>query len=138
MDESSHQAMPAFVLACVVFTACTAKDVWRLTPSPIVAPGSSLPAVHVPDTMNVGVPDTVTVWTRGGGCTRFMTPQLTADDLHVTIRLLDSVLVQGRDDICPAVRWDHRNTVAIQFSGPGAALVRVIGSDTSDHTVVVR
>ena len=141
MYEASRQAVPALFLACAILTACAARALWRLTPSPIISPGSSLPAVHVPDTMNVGVPDTVTVWTSGGGCTRFVAPHITSDDLQVTIRLLDSVSVWAPDDtvaVCPAVRLDHRNKVVISFARPGTALVRVIGSDTSLHSVVVR
>ena len=89
--------------------------------------------------MNAGAADTVVAWTRGGGCTRIVSPKVTEDDLHVTIQLFDSVLIRQPDDyVCPAVRWDHRRTIAIRFSRAGVALVRVIGSDTVDHRVVVR
>ena len=89
--------------------------------------------------MNAGSADTVVAWTRGGGCTRIVPPKITEDDLHVTIQLFDSVLVRRPDDyVCVAVRWDARRTVPLRFARPGLALVRVIGSDTTERTVVVR
>jgi len=139
MNGAIPRAFCTFALGSAVLAACAAKVGWRLIPSPIVSPGKPLPAVRVPDTMKVGLPDTVIVWTRGGGCTRTVPPQVTGDDLQVTIRLFDSVLVRQPDDYaCPAVRWDARRTTAIRFARAGAALVRVVGSDTSDHVVVVR
>jgi len=139
MYEFSRRALLELLFGCAILTACAAKVAWRLNPSPIMSPGSHVPAVHMPDTMNAGSADTVVAWTGGGGCTRMAPARITQDDLHVTIQLFDSVLVRQPDDyVCPAVRWDHRNTIAVRFSRPGVALVRVIGSDTIDHTVVVR
>ena len=141
MALASRHIAPALTLTWAALAACASGDVWRLRPSPILSTGSSVPAVHVSDTMIAGATDTVAVWTRGGGCTRTVPPRITAGDLQVTIRLFDSVLVRWGDDsasACPAVRWDARRTAAIHFSHPGRALVRVIGSDTIDHIVVVR
>jgi len=116
----------ASVAACAVF-----QSDWRLEPSPIGTDRATLPAVEIPDTVTAGVPETVVVWTKGGGCTRRVAPQVASDDLLVTIRLYDSILVRIRDnEACPAVAWMARRPVVIHVSQPGVGTVRVVGRDT--------
>jgi len=123
------------VAACAIF-----QSDWRLEPSPIGTDRATLPAVQIPDTVTAGVPETVVVWTKGGGCTRRAVPQVASDDLLVTIRLFDSIVVRMRDnEACPAVAWMARRTAVIHFSQPGVGTVRVVGRDTVvERRVVVR
>jgi hypothetical protein len=125
----------AFLGACAIL-----RSDWSLEPSPIGTDRATLPAVEIPDTVTAGVPDTVVVWTKGGGCTRRSAPQVASGDLLVTVRLFDSVLVRMRDsEACPAVAWVARRPVAIHFSQRGVGTVRVVGKDTVvEHRVVVR
>src|SRR5437762_13150961 len=82
----------ASVAACAIF-----QSDWRLEPSPIGTDRATLPAVQIPDTVMAGVPETVVVWTKGGGCTRRAAPQVASDDLLATIRLFDSIVVRMRE-----------------------------------------
>ncbi len=119
-------------LLCASVAACAiSQSDWRLEPSPIGTDRATLPAVEIPDTVTAGVPETVVVWTKGGGCTRRVAPQVASDDLLVTIHLYDSILVRIRDnEACPAVAWMARRPVVIHFSQPGVGTVRVVGRDT--------
>ncbi len=84
-------------LVCASAAACAIfQSDWRLEPSPIGTDRATLPAVQIPDTVTAGVPETVVVWTKGGGCTRRAVPQVASDDLLVTIRLFDSIVVRMR------------------------------------------
>ena len=129
----------SLVSACMAACAIFQSD-WRLEPSPIGTDRATLPAVQIPDTVTAGVPETVAVWTKGGGCTRRAAPQVASDDLLVTVRLFDSILVQMQDnEACPAVAWMARRPVVIHFSQPGVGTVRVVGRDTVvERRVVVR
>lgn len=125
--------------ACVVGCGIVQSD-WRLEPSPLGSDRATLPAVQIPDTFSVGVPETVAVWTKGGGCTRRAAPQVKSDNLIVTIRLFDSIVVRMRDnEACPAVAWSARRAVPIHFSRPGVGTIRVVGRDTVvERRVIVR
>ncbi len=63
----------SLVCACVAACAIFQSD-WRLEPSPIGTDRATLPAVQIPDTVMAGVPETVVVWTKGGGCKRRAVP----------------------------------------------------------------
>ena len=118
--------LSASVAACRIF-----HSDWRLELSPIGTDRATLPAVQILDTVTAGVLETVVVWTKGGGCTRRVAPQVASDDLLVTIHLYDSILVRIRDnEACPAVAWMARRPVVIHFSQPGVGTVRVVGRDT--------
>ena len=125
----------ASVAACAIF-----QSDWRLEPSPIGTDRPTLPAVQIPDTATAGVPETVVVWTKGGGCTRRAVPQVASDDLLVTVRLFDSIVVRMRDnEMCPAVAWIARRPVVIHFLHHGVGTVRVVGRDTVvERRVIVR
>ena len=87
-------------------------------------------------------PDTVIIWTQSGGCTRKGPTQIISYDTVVTIRLFDSLLVRGPhgppDYACPLIRSFARRRVEIRFSHPGQGVVRVVGTDTTQHAVVVQ
>src|SRR6266487_5205664 len=136
---SSSLGRLAVVLASVAACGIVQSD-WRLEPSPIGTDRTTLPAVQIPDTFTVAVPETVAVWTRGGGCTRRAAPQVAGVDLFVTIRLLDSIPVRMRDnEACPAVAWTARRVVAVRFPRPGVGTIRVVGRDTVvERRVIVR
>jgi len=105
----------------------------------IERPQANVPALQVPDSATVGTPVSITVWTKSGGCTRRGRTEVTTRDLVATIRLFDSVLVKRPDDYaCPSVLRFARNVFSLQFSHSGAAIVRVIGTDTLERAVSVR
>lgn len=134
--------MSRLAVVCASLVACAlSQSDWRLEPSPIGTDRATLPAVQIPDTMTAGVPETVVVWTKGGGCTRTAAPKVTSDNALVTISFFDSIVVRWRDtaEACPAVAWMARRKVAIHFSQLGIGIVRVLGKDTVvERSVVVR
>ena len=130
LKNSRFLRRPTFFCAFLAACAIIQSD-WRLEPSPIGTDRATLPAVQIPDTVTAGVPDTVVVWTKGGGCTRRAAAQVASDDLVVTVRLFDSILVRMREnEACPAVAWVARRPVVIRFSQPGVGTIRVVGKDT--------
>ena len=138
MRQSALPLRTSLLSACGLLVACAAFA-WRLTPSVIERPHDNVSAFQVlPDSVAIGAPVTVTVWTKSGGCTRKGHTDVRTRDRVATIRLFDSVLVRGPRDLgCPSVLRFARNVFAIQFSDPGLAIVRVIGTDTLEQTVVV-
>ena len=147
MTSSTLHFLPASVLRFAalwaVLTGCARSEFgWRVAPSLIRSDRATIPAVQVPDTMAAGQPDTVIIWTLSGGCTRKGPTQIVSDDTLVTIRLFDSLLVRAPpgppDYACPSIRSFGRRLVEIRFSHPGQGVVRVVGTDTTQHAVVVR
>ena len=89
--------------------------------------------------MTAEVPDTVLIWTESGGCTRGGPTEIRSDGLVVTIRLLDSLLVRApRNYGCTDDARYGQRRVEIRFARPGIGVVRVIGTDTTEHRVLVR
>jgi len=145
MHSSALESWPRSVLhllaVCIGASGgCARSELgWQVAPSLIRSDRSTMRAVHVPDTMTAGVADTAIIWTKSGGCTRRGPTDIVSSGPLVTIRLFDSVLVRQPDDYaCPAVLRFARRVVAIRFSQPGASLVRVVGTDTTESHVLVR
>ena len=138
MSRVSLAFAVAILSACGVLAGCAAFA-WRLVPSVIERPHENVSAFQAPESVATFAPITVTVWTKSGGCTRRGRADVTTGDRVATIRLFDSVLVRSPDDYaCPDVLRFGRNTFTVQFSRPGTAIVRVIGTDTLERAVVVR
>jgi len=147
MHSSTLRSSPAsglrFAVLCAVLTGCARSEFgWRVAPSLIRSDRATIPAVQIPDTMTAGEPDTVIIWTQSGGCTRKGPTQIISYDTVVTIRLFDSLLVRGPhgppDYACPLIRSFAWRRVEIRFSHPGQGVVRVVGTDTTQHAVVVQ
>ena len=120
--------------------ACARNEFgWRVAPSPISSPRATMPAVQVPDTMTAGVPDTVFIWTESGGCTREGPTDVRSDSVVVTIRLFDSLLVRAPSNYaCTSDQRFGRRHVQIRFAHSGLGVVRVVGTDTTEHRVQVK
>ena len=128
------------VLVASLLAACATTELtWRLAPSSIHSDRSEVAAIQAPDTISNGVPTTIYIWTEYGGCTRRGLTKVTSGDHLVTIWLFDSVLVrQPADYYCPAILSFAPVPVVLHFSAPGPGLLRVIGTDTVQHRIVVQ
>ena len=140
MSRTSSMFAVPLLPTCALLAGCaTSQLTWRLLPSVIEPPNPKATAIQVPDSAMAGAPMTIVVWTKGGGCMRKGRTEVTQRDRVATIRLFDSVLVRQPDDYaCPSVLWFARNVFVVQFSHPGAGVVRVMGTDTLERTLVVR
>jgi hypothetical protein len=142
MQGSSHSPGPPgrWVLVASVWAACATSPVtWRLAPSVIYSDRPDLPAVQVPDTFISGIPATIHVAIKYGGCTRRGPTEVVSGDHLVTVRLFDSILVRRPDDYpCFLILHLPRLPVVVRFSAPGPGVVRVLGTDTIEQHVVVR
>ena len=138
MPRDNRQPAYATLAAIVLLVACASYS-WRLAPAVIDSPQAGLPAVQAPDSVFLAADVTVIVWTRSGGCTRRGRLEQDSDNNIVTIRVFDSILVRAPSNtLCPDVLRHTRNQVNIRFSRVGTAILRAIGTDTVERTLVVR
>ena len=139
-DCSPASVLRLAALCTGALTACARSEFgWRVAPSPISSPRPTMPAVQIPDTMTAGVPDTVFIWTESGGCTRRGPTDVRSDGVVVTIRLFDSLLVRAPHGYgCTDDLRHGQRPVEIRFAHPGLGVVRVVGTDTTEHHVLVK
>jgi hypothetical protein len=120
--------------------ACTAGTeprfpVWEGAPGVIYFSHDG-PAVTVPDSFLVGVPDTVTVLTYGGGCVSGGYTESDVDGLLAVVRPIDNVVVRApANHACTDILLEFRHEAALTFGEAGTATIRFVGLHSPADTL---
>lgn len=127
--------LPVFllVLALVGCDSVFSSPDWSVQIGTL-AEGPESAAIQVPDSAVAGVPFTVSVRTRGGGCDRRGPTRVERLSGRRTVVPTDSIFVGAA--LCPAVLRSFLHEATVEFGEVGEATVRLRVRDPADGSVI--